>query len=719
MLKKQPMLLDRRSFLKATSLLGGGLLLSLNTPVFAADSNTTKDFSPSAYIRLMPDNSVIISIGQSEMGQGALTGMAQIIAEELDLNWADVTVDRPAAAAAFNNVRVPAQFTGGSSSIRGFYTYLRQTGAAARQVLLAAAAQHWGQDIGSLKTQAGQVINSQKERINYGELSAIAAKLTPPALDKVRLKKASEFTIIGKALKRVDAPDKTTGKAVFGLDISLPGMLSAVVLHPPVFGAKVKTWNADEAKAHPGVVDVYEISGGIAVVANSYWRALKAREKLQVTWSEGTLSITDDSQHKAALSQALQQEGLTALDRGNIQGLSADDEATVASEYFVPFLSQASMEPLNCTVHVKSDSAEVWTGTQAQTGVQWAVAKLTGLSPETVKVNTTFLGGGFGRRSVQDFVILATEVAMRHPVPVKVIFTREDDMKAGYYRPAAACQLLASLDSTGKPDSLSVKLAVPDLVEHTGLKFLRTPEGVDGTAVEGFGAHFPYAIANVKTQWIKYDSGVPVWFWRAVGASQNAYFLETFIDQLASKAKRDPLQMRLDLLQEQPRFIAVLKQVAEKSDWYTPMPKGRARGIAVFESFGSVCAQVAEVSLANGKPVVEKVICVADVGQAINPDLVKTQMYGSIIYALSALNNGQITFQNSQVQQNNFWDHPVVRISEVPEMEVTLIDSNAHPGGVGEPATPPLAPAVCNALYALTGQKVLELPLAGQTFRLS
>ena len=709
--------ISRREFLKVSGVTGGGIMLSMQFTAGVLADTAQKGFSANAYVRILPDNAVIISIGQSEMGQGSLTGMAQIIAEELDADWDNVAVERPAASPAFNRIGAPVQSTGGSSSIRGFYEHLLQLGAAGRWMLLEAAAQHWQVPASELKAQSGAVVNSKNETLNYGELSSIAAKLSPPDLARVTLKSPADYQIIGQSLARVDVPQKTTGEAVFGLDIRLPEMLTAVVLRPPAFGAKIENLDARQAKNQPGVVDVFEISEGVAVVANSYWRALKARQKIVVQWSDGTIDFTNDKANQQALSSAADQPGLTAFKQG--KSIPDADKLAIQSEYFVPYLSQASMEPLNCTVHIHNNIAEVWTGTQFQSGVKAAVAGLTGIEPADVIVNTPFLGGGFGRRSVLDFVKLATEVAMKYAVPVKTVYSREDDMKGGYYRPAACCKIASELDANGIPTSLAVKLAVPSLVDHTGFKFLQRPDGVDVTAVEGFTEHsFPYSIANISVDWIKHDPGVPVWFWRSVGASQNAYFLETFIDQLARQGDNDPLALRLSLLKDKPRFTNVLNLVAEKAGWNKPLVQGKARGIAVAESFGSVCAQVVEVSLENDSPVVEKVTCAIDAGRLINPALVEAQMYSSIIYALSAVYSGQVNFSEGKVTQTNFWDYPVVRMNQTPQMDVILVENDAYPGGVGEPGTPPLAPAVCNALLALTGEPVLKLPLAGQTFKM-
>ncbi|OMH26622.1 molybdopterin cofactor-binding domain-containing protein [Motiliproteus sp. MSK22-1] len=709
--------LSRRAFLKASAIITGGLQLALMMPSIAQAEKSEDAFTSGAYIRITPNNQVFLTIGQSEMGQGSLTGLAQLIAEELDADWATVIVERGEVHSAFFRPNAPIQVTGGSGSIRSFYMVLRQTGAAARQMMLLAAARHWNLPIGNLNTKDGMVIAPGDQRLSYGDLVSDAGALKVPDLLSVPLKDESEFRLIGKPMKRLDIQEKVTGEAPFGMDIQLPGMLTAVILHPPAFGAKLLAFDSTAADKAPGIKAIFPVSEGLAIVADSYWHAVTARKSVAVSWSDDKPAFDNDVQNKKMMELALQQPGLVALERGDQRGIFSANH--VSAQYDVPHLAHACMEPLNCTIQLRSDSAEVWTGTQFQTSAQQTVASVTGLAPESIAIHTQYLGGGFGRRSAQDFIRLAAEVAQKFDVPVKTVYSREDDMKAGYYRPAACCQMAADLDHNGSLVAFQAKLAVPSLVKHTGLKFLMLPGGVDSTAVEGLDDHsFPYQVANGRVEWVEHDPGVPVWFWRSVGASQNFFFLETFVDQLAAKSRRDPLEFRLAHLEEKPRHRRVLEAVASAARWGTPDAPGVARGIAVAESFGSVCAQVVEVELQDGFPVVRKVVSALDAGRVINPAMVEKQVHGSVLYALSALYSGRISFEKGQVVEDNFWTYEPVRIDRSPVMETLILPSTAPPGGVGEPATPPLAPAACNALFALTGKLVTSLPLKGQSFKL-
>lgn len=701
-------LISRRFFLKASIATAGSLQFALLTPALGQENKP--QFDAGAYIRVLPDNSIIITIGQSEMGQGSLTGMAQIIAEELDANWDQVTVHKGGFGADFFRPQAPIQVTGGSGSIRSFYTPLRQAGAAARQVFITAAAETWNMTPDVLRTDNGQVLHPDGRVIAYGNLIETASGLDLPDLAVVPLKSPEEFKFIGTRSARVDGHEKVNGRADYGLDLILPDMLSAVVLHPPRFGSQLLDYNAADASQMPGVLDIFPLSSGLAIVAKSYWQAQKAREIVTANWSDKGPGFQTDAENLEQMQSALTGPGLPALNRGN----TSSTPNQITTEFHVPHLAHACMEPLNATVWIRKDKAEIWTGTQFQTATQNVVASVSGIKPSNVEVHTPYLGGGFGRRSSQDFVRLATEIAMKFTQPVKLIYSREDDMKAGRYRPAALCQMAAQLDASGSITSFSAKMAVPSLVEHTGLKFLMGPNGVDSTAVEGLDEKsFPYNIPNVQSHWVKHDPGVPVWFWRSVGASQNFYFLETFMDQLAKAAKRDPLEFRLAHVTKHPRHRRVLEEVAKLANWGTSLPEGHAQGIAVAESFGSVCAQIAEVEIIDGEAVVHKVTAVLDAGRVINPGLVEAQIQGSIIYALSALLTGQISFEDGQVIEDNFSDYEVLRINQTPEMEIKVLSSDAPPAGVGEPATPPLAPAVCNALLALTGKPILSLPLRG------
>lgn len=706
---------SRRDFLQRATAAGGVLLLGFHLPsataAAAGESGKGVGFKPNAFLRVGKDNVVTVIVGNSEMGQGVLTSLPQIVAEELDADWSKVRWEQSPAHTDYNRPGMQIMLTGGSSSVRSSWDALRKAGASARAMLVAAAAQIWKVDPGTLRTDMSMVIGPDGKRLTYAELADKAAAMPVPA--DVALQSPKDFKIVGRSVKRLDTSAKVEGSARFGIDVSVPGMLNAVVINAPAVGGQVSRFSADKAKTAPGVKAVVLISGGVAVVADTYWHARKGSELLDIEWDEGILTSRSSDDLAATLEQAAKLEGIAARREGDVGTFKG--VRTISARYHLPYLAHACMEPMNCIAWVKPHEVEVWTGTQAQTAVQESAAAVAGVDPEQVKVHTLFLGGGFGRRAAQDFVIAAVETSKAVGAPVKVIYSREEDMRSGYYRPNSYTQISGGVDAAGNPVMLQAKVVVPSLAEATGFKRLIRPDGVDRVAVEGL-ADIPYDIPNIKVDWVKHDFGVPIWFWRSVGASHNTFVTETFIDELAVLAGKDPYRFRHGLLDKQPRLRAVLDLAADKAGWGKPLPKGVGRGIACVAVFGGWTAQVVEASIEGGRPRAQRVVCAADCGRAINPEQVKAQMESSIVFALSAALYGHITFKGGKVEQGNFDDYPVLRMNETPRIEVHLVASEEKPGGVGEPGTPPTAPALANALFQLTGKRIHALPLSLHSF---
>jgi len=705
----------RRNFLRASAAAGGVFLLGFYLPdpgrALGDEGGTAAGFRPNAFIRIGKDNVVTVVVGNSEMGQGVLTSLPQIVAEELDADWSKVRWEQSPAHPDYNRPGTQVMLTGGSWSVRSSWQTLRKAGASARIMLVAAAAETWKVDASSLRTDQSMVIGPGGRRLTYAELAEKAASMPVPK--DPPLQDAKDFKIVGKSVRRLDSAPKVDGSARFGIDVIVPGMLNAVVIKGATLGAQVSHLNADKAKAAPGVKAIVPISSGVAVVADTYWHARKASELLEIEWGEGTLVGRSSDDLRATLEQAARLEGIPARLEGDARAVRP--AKTLSAAYHLPYLAHACMEPMNCTAWVKPHEVEVWGGTQAQSAVQQNAAALTGLQPEQVVVHTMFLGGGFGRRAAQDFAIAAVEISKAVGAPVKVIYSREEDMKAAYYRPISYTEISGGLDAAGNAVMVQAKIVVPSLAEASGFKRLIRPDGVDRVAVEGL-ADMPYDIPNIKVDWINHDFGVPIWFWRSVGATHNTFVTETFIDELAALAGKDAYQFRRTLLDKQPRLRAVLDLAAEKAGWGKPLPKGQGRGIACVAVFGGWTAQVVEASVEGGKARVHRVVCATDCGRAINPEQVKAQMESSIIFALSAALYGRITFKDGRVEQGNFDDYPVLRINEAPKIEVHLVSSEENPGGVGEPGTPPAAPALANALFQITGKRIHLLPLSLHTF---
>ncbi len=675
-----------------------------------ADTDGGASISLNPFVRIGPDESVTLVVNHSEMGQGVYTALPMLVAEELECDWTKIRVVAAPVDPAYNHTQFGFQLTGGSSSMASEWERLRRVGAGARERLIAAAADLWKVDKESCRAEKGSVIHSSGKRLTYGELAEAAALLPEPR--EVKLKDPSSFKIIGRPMKRLDTPEKTIGKGVFGIDAEISGMLTAVVARPPIFGAKVVSFNADKALALPGVRKVVQVPSGVAVVADGFWPASWAREALEIVWDEGHAASLSTEGMREQYADLAKGGGAVARIDGDVEQALRQASKRISAEYEVPYLAHATMEPLNCLVDLRAESCEIWTGTQLQTLDREAAARAAGLNPDQVKIHTTLLGGGFGRRGNphSDFVTEAVQVAKAAGQPVKVIWTREDDMKGGWYRPMWYDRINAGLDSDGKITGWHHTIVGQSIMAGTLFAGMMRDD-IDPTSVEG-AADIPYAIPNLLVDLHSPKIGVPVQWWRSVGHSHTAFVVESFIDELAHAAGKDPYEFRHRMLGDHPRHQAVLELVAEKAGWGASVPEGRGRGLAVHSSFGSFVAQVAEVSVsAEGKVRVHKVVCAVDCGRVTNPNTVEAQMQGGIVFGLTAALYGAITLKNGRVEQSNFNDYPMLAMREMPKVEVYIVQSDAPPSGVGEPGVPPIAPAVVNAVFALTGKRIRRLPI--------
>ncbi|MFB3886907.1 MAG: molybdopterin cofactor-binding domain-containing protein [Thermodesulfobacteriota bacterium] len=712
---------SRRDFLKTGVAVGGGLVLGFSlarhNPLSEAAMSPAGSFVPNAFIRIGKDDVVTIIVNKSEMGQGVYTSLPMLLSEELEADWSKIRVEAAPVDPAYNHTQWGVQGTGGSTSVLSEWERLRKAGAAAKAMLVKAAAETWKVDPASCRAEKGLVIhNRTKKRLSYGKLVERASLMEVPK--EVPLKNPEDFKIIGKPLKRLDTPEKTNGKAVFGMDAKIPAALTAVVVRPPVFGGKVKSFNPDKAKAVPGVREVVQIESGIAVIADGFWPAKQGREALEVVWDEGPLANLSTERMREEYRTLSKNPGVVARKEGNPEQILPKAAKRLDAEYEVPYLAHACMEPLNCLVDLQSDRCEIWTGTQFQTMDRNSAARVSGLKPEQVKIHTEFLGGGFGRRAnpQSDFVVMAVQVAESLKKPVKVIWTREDDMKGGYYRPVWHDRVSAGLDEKGVLIAWQHTIVGQSILSGTPFD----PKGeVDPASVEG-AKEIPYRIPNILVDLHSPKIGIPVQWWRSVGHSHTAFVVESFMDEVAHGAGKDPYEFRSKLLVKHPRHLGVLKLAAEKAEWGKPLPKGRSRGIAVHESFGSFVAQVAEVSVnPSGQVRVHKVVCAVDCGRFVNPNIISAQMESGIVFGLTAALHGEITFKNGRVEQSNFNDYPLLRMNEMPLVEVHVVSSKEKSGGIGEPGVPPIAPAVCNAIFRATGKRIRRLPLRAEELKRS
>lgn len=698
-----PTTLDRREFVKLGALAGGGLLIAIYAPdARGQGAGEGAPFAPNASLRIDPSGDVTITVARSDMGQGVRTALPMVVAEELDADWSRVRIVQADA----HPDKYGRMMTVGSTSVRGgAWMPLRRAGAAAREMLVAAAAARWNVDASSLRTGNGRVVHAASGRsAGYGELADATAMLPVPATP--RLKQPGEFTLIGTSPPQLDTPAKVTGKAAYGMDVRVPGLLFATVVHPPVFGSKVKAFDAAKAKAIPGVRHVVQVSQGVAVVAEHTWAALKGAKALAIEYDDTSFAMNSADIFRSFADLA-NQAGTEARRAGEAENALAASQRRVQATYEAPYLAHATMEPMNCTADVKADRVELWAPTQNPQGAQQVAARLAGVPLEQVTVHVQLLGCGWGRRSSTDYVQDAVEASKAVGAPVQVVWTREEDMQHDFYRPAAHVRLEGGLDGAGTLKAMTVRVAAQAISGGRN--------GVDGNAVASI-ADTPYAIPNYLVEYARATNAVPVGYWRSVGPSQNTFIFESFIDELAHAAKRDPVEFRRALLAHEPRMLHVLNVAAERSGWGSTLPAGRARGVALVEDKGGRVAEVAEVSLTAGRIRVHKVTLVADCGQVIHPGIVQAQMSGSVVAGLSAALYGEITIERGRVKQENFRDYQLLRIDEMPEVDVHIVKNAEEPGGVGEPGVPPIAAAVANALFTLTGVRARRLPLRPGTF---
>jgi isoquinoline 1-oxidoreductase beta subunit len=721
---------------KASAAAGGGLLLSFMLPAplaraMAARTPPGTSFAPNAFIRIDRDGRVTLIMHKVEMGQGTYTSLPMLLAEELEVDLAEVRLEpAPPDDKRYADPLFGVQQTGASTSIRGSWEPLRRAGAAARTMLVSAAAQTWKVDPRSCDAAQGEVIHrASGRRLSYGALVDTAALLAVPR--DVPLKDPKDFKLIGTPAKRLDTPDKVDGTAQFGIDVKVPGMKVATVAACPVFGGKLAAVDDTKARAIKGVQQVVRLDDAVAVVAEDMWAAKQGLAALTIQWDEGPNAKLTTADIVQQLAVAATRPGVVARDDGDVTKAMAGAAQKVEAVYEVPFLAHATMEPANCTAHVRPDGCDLWVGTQVPTFAQAAAAKLTGLPRSRVRVHNHLLGGGFGRRLEVDFIVQAVRIAQQVASPVKVIWTREEDIQHDMYRPYYYDRLAAGLDSGGRPVAWTHRIAGSSIEARwiselfpNNLRVIRAGgfhrlgamiKRLDLDAVEG-AAEPPYTLPNIRVEYVRQEPpGVPTAFWRGVGPTHNIFVVESFIDELAAAAQQDPFEYRRTLLDQSPRARAVLELAAAQGDWGKPLPRGSGRGISLLHAFGSHIAQVAEVSVSReGEVRVQRVACAVDCGIIVNPDTVRAQMESGIVFGITAALFGEITIKDGRVEQHNFNDYRMLRLNEAPVIDVHLVKSGEAPGGIGEPGTSVVMPAVTNAIFAATGRRVRKLPVGAQ-----
>jgi isoquinoline 1-oxidoreductase beta subunit len=702
---KNSIKIKRREFIKVVGLSGGGLFLASYVPlqnVLAKSGDDPKIFAPSVYLKIDSNDVVTIIVHRSEMGQGVKTALPMLIAEELELDWDKIVIEQADADRKYGS-----QGTGGSTSIRRNWEPLRVAGATARVMLITAAATRWNVAIDECYAENGFIINkSTNEKLSYGELVEEASKLKIP--QDVKLKDPEEYKIIGKRIHRVDTPDKIYGKAIFGIDVIIPGMYYAAVSRCSVFGGSVKSFDATKARTLPGVIDVVQISSGVAVIADSTWRALKGKDALKIEWDLGPNSKINSEDIHNDLVQKSKTEGYEIESRGDVSK-NVEGEKPLEAIYEVPFITHAPMEPMNCVAKIENGKAELWAPSQNPQNAQQEVARTLGISEDDVTVHVTLMGGGFGRRLVNDFAIEAAEISKASGKPVKLTWTREDDMKFGWYRPPSMHVLKGSVSTEGDPIKFSHHVIAPSIGQMRFEPNL-APKDYD---IIGGTVELEYQFPNLKIAGTTIPTHVPISWLRSVYNTQNPFAVECFIDEMAYAANADPYEFRRDMLPDDSRLKNVLDVAAEKSGWNVneKLPNGNGKGIALFSGYESYCAQVAEVTVKGNKLKIDKIVAVIDCGIVVNPDLVESQMEGSIAFALSAALKGEITIKNGGVEQSNFDDYEILTYNEMPVVEFHYIKNYYRVGGVGEVGVPPCAPAVCNAIFAATGKRIRRLPI--------
>jgi isoquinoline 1-oxidoreductase subunit beta len=705
--------LDRRSFLKLSAAASGGLVIGFNLTFGnrRASAQAAPNLNqPNAFLKIARDGSVTVQVKHLEFGQGVLTALPMLVAEELKCEWSRVRSELAPAAPIYAHTMFGMQMTGGSSSVSNSWEQLRTVGAMARTMLVSAAATRWKVDAAQCRADKGVVTGPSGQTANYGDLADDAAKQPTPT--KVNLIDAKDFALIGRPTRRIDAPAKVNGSAKFGIDVTpkmLPNLHTAVVAHAPRFGARVKSFDAAKVQGLPGVTHVVQLDSGVAVVAKSFWAAKLGRDQLKIEWDFSQASMADT----AALSKTYRETAKTAgavAKKGNPDALKSVAKP-YSAEFEMPFLAHAAMEPLNCTVAITGDKCELWVGSQFQTVDAGAAAKAAGVSAENVKLNTMLAGGGFGRRAnpSSDYIVEAVEIAKKAKVPVKTVWTREDDTKGGFYRPMYAHRIEAGLDANNRIAGWNHTIVGQSIITGTAFEGFLVKDGIDATSVEGV-ADTPYDIPNLHATLHTTKTGVPGLWWRSVGHSHTAFAMETAMDDLAKLAGQDPVAFRRSYLAKHPRVLATLNLAVEKAGWGSAVPRGRARGVAVHESFGSVVAHVVEVSVDKGALKIHRVVSAINCGLVVNPLTVTAQVESAIVYGLSAALYGKITLKDGIVEQGNFHDYPALRMTEMPRVEVHFVPGGTTPTGVGEPGLPPIAPAISNAIFALTGKRVRNMP---------
>ena len=705
---------SRRSFLKTSATVTGGLILGFNLPGTQGEAMAAGTVhTPNAWVHIADNNVITLLSARSEMGQGVYTSMPMLIAEELNVDISQIKVAAAPPDAVYVNALLGAQITGGSTSVRDGWLKLRVAGAQVREMLITAAAARWNVDRDLIKADKGMIYGPKGLKSTYGDLAQLAASMPVP--EKPPIKDPKDFKIVGKRTKRVDTPAKVNGTAEFGIDVKLPGMVYASLAQCPVIGGQVKSFDGSKAKASAGVIDVVQIDDGVAVVANSWWQAKKARDLLNIQWDEGAGAALSDASVIEGTRQALKTGKVLEITKpqGDVAAALKGAAKVVEAEYIIPMQAHAPLEPMNFTAHVQGNKALLIGPTQFQQGAQGAVAGALGMKPEDVTLQTTFLGGGFGRRLELDFIVQAAQISKAVNKPVKLLWTREDDMTHDFYRPVGVNQIKAGLDASGKPVGVHFKVASQSVTQRAfGLPKDTMDPFMAEAAVTG------YNIANTQHDLVIHDTGIRVGYWRAVSHNMNAFANESFMDELAKAAGKDPYEYRMSLLADKPRFANVLKLAADKAGWGKPLAKGHALGIALMEGYDTYMAQVAEVSLDDqGEVRVHRVSVAADLGHMVNPDTVEAQIQSSIIFGMGAALKHQITMTAGRVQETNYHNFQPVRMNEVPKIDIVLVKSTEKPGGIGEPATAVVAPAIANAVAKLTGKRVRRLPITAAVLK--
>ncbi|MBB3046322.1 CO/xanthine dehydrogenase Mo-binding subunit [Litorivivens lipolytica] len=718
------MSLSRRDFFKRSAALGGGVAIGIHLTGCGGEppypGTTADELRPNAFLQVRPDGVVVFQLPRAEMGQGVYTGLTTLAAEELNLPATDIVVEHAYYHPDFRDPEFQMMMTGGSVSLRNNFTAIRQAGANLRELMRQAAAKQWGGGTDMLSVENGMVYNANGDSFSFAELVETARNLTPP--EAAPLKSAEDFTQIGRDGVRLDALAKVTGTATFGIDCNLPGSKTAVMRRCPHLGGRVKSFDDSGAKAIKGVSAIFETNGGVAVVADGYWAARKAADALDIIWDKGPLAGLDEKGLRAHHTALLKEEGRNISEEGDA-ALATGERFEVT--YQAPMLSHSPMEPPNALVNVVADRVEIWTGTQVPDTVIGVVAAALERPREQIVVHNQMLGGGFGRRLVPDYIVEAARISEKTGTPIKMVWSREDDIQHDYYRPAATTVMAATLDK-GKVTSITAKTVVPSIMSQLMPMFAAAsmPEWlppaiprslggllkhVDSTMAEGI-SHTDYRFPYMKVDAVHDDTPIPVGFWRSVGHSQNAFFTESFIDELAHRVGEDPVAFRMQHMPTDSKRYGVLKMAAEKASWGQTEP-GQYQGVAAHESFHTSVAQVVTASVENGAIRVHKVVCVVDCGLAVNPDVVKSQMESGIVFGLTAALKSGITLEDGRVMQSNFHDYPMLTLAETPEIEIHIMPSQEAPTGVGEPGLPPVAPALANAVFAATGQRLRDLPL--------